>query len=592
MPVTAPPTSPARARIRPLFGLGVCLAASSLVLAACGDGGDVLPESDGPALPSSGTPSLSDTAPSAAPDTDGPPATSAPLDPAACGAEVVPVRRLSHFEYRQTLRDLFPDVDLPNLDLPADNRPNAFDNDAESMLASSVLLERWMDIGLAIARTLGEDIRDLVDCRPAEEAPAEWLRCGEAFLRDFGTRVFRRPLSDDEVEVYGTFFGEPLDGAGFTERLQLTLQFLLAAPEFLYRIERPLEPLAPGEQGPLDPWALASRLSYFAWGSMPDDALLAAAADGSLLDPAVLREHATRLLADDRAREAFSHFHEQWFDVRRIQSTFKLPEDGLTEALRDDMREQARRFIHGVLFEEDGTVADLLASDRVFLNAPLAELYDVPVGATDDDGWFETRVDERVGMLTKPFFLASHAHPDKPSLVLRGAFVLERIMCVTLGAPPPNAESEAAAVEESIDGPLTNRQFYELITADAACTSCHQSINPIGGTFEHFDTMGRFRTHEPNGLPIDSHATLRDWSFTGAQDMMEQLSSDDTVDRCMVQTWTRYAWGGAPVVQSTCHLDDLRARYHAEGGSIRDLQLAIATHPHFATWVEPPAETP
>ena len=158
-------------------------------------------------------------------------------NPDACAADPTPLRRLSHFEFRNTIRDLFPTLDptlitLDSLGLPADNRPHEFDNDAEGTLPTPALIERYMEVGRVIAETLGADVVNLVECTPADQSEAEIVRCGQTFLRDFGKRVFRRPLTDEEVETFTSIDapGLPLFGVGTVTRprhfgVELTYSF-------------------------------------------------------------------------------------------------------------------------------------------------------------------------------------------------------------------------------------------------------------------------------------------------------------------------------------------------------------------------------
>jgi hypothetical protein len=501
-----------------------------------------------------------------------------------CAVEATPMRRLSHFEYRNTLRDLFPEIPLPSMELPDDNRPHEFDNDANAMLPSAALLEGYTKIARDIVEALGQDILALSPCQMEQETPEEVDRCGRQFVLTQGQRLFRRPLDEAQVEAYTALMRADIEGATYLHRLQLTLQLMLTAPEFLYRMERPVGEVEPGQQAQLDGWSRASRLSYFLWGTTPDDELMAAAADGSLMTPEGMQLHAERLANDPRAREVFSHFHAQWLDYDRIHHVTKREDDAFTPELRQAMYEQAEIFVDQVLFDEDGGLAELLTSDTTYVNAELARLYGLEPPA---EGWEQVAGPQRSGLLTQPLFLASRAHPDKPSPVLRGTFVLERVLCIDFGPPPANAEAAAASAEDLLEGPLTNRQTYELITSDSQCSSCHNMINPIGAAFENYDTMGRYRTHEPNGLAIDSSASTLGLDYQDASGLMAQLSTSEMVERCVVSKWVRYAYSGGPAEGSACLIDELRQEQRAKGGSFRDLQISIATHGWFGTYQAP-----
>lgn len=497
-----------------------------------------------------------------------------------CSVAPTPLRRLSHREYENTLSAVFPSVELPDLQLPEDQRPHEFDNDVEALGASSLLVERYVDVGEVVAsRVVADAPEDVMVC--ADPSEDERLGCGEQIVRTVGRRLFRRPLTDEQVREYTRFFRAP-EGASFDEQVELTLTFMLAAPEFLYRFEEPIRPIGPGETAPLDPYSLASRLSFFLWESGPDDALLDAAGSGELSTEAGLRAQAERMLEDERARAAFVRFHEQWLDFERLDLVTKAEADGFDDALRESMRTESRMFVEHVLFDEGGTVADLLTSNRTFVNARLAELYGVEPPSSE---WAEVELPDRSGFLTQATFLASHAHPDKPSPVLRGVFLLERVLCSELGAPPPNAEAMAASATEEVSGPLTNRQLYDLMTEPAQCQACHERINPAGYAFEHYDTMGRYRETEDTGLEIDASGQLEDFAFTDANDLAAQLAASERVQRCVARKWVRFAFGGGPMENASCFVDDLTAEMLESGGSIRDLQMAIVLHPSFATMV-------
>lgn len=500
-----------------------------------------------------------------------------------CSVAPTPLRRLSHREYENSLRAVFPGVELPDLQLPEDQEPHEFDNDVEALTATSLLVERYLDVGeIVAARVVADAAEEVLPCR--DPAPEERLACGEQIVRTMGRRLFRRPLTDEQVREYTRFFREPADGEGFEAQVELTLALMLAAPELLYRFEEPVRPIGPGETAPLDPYSLASRLSFFLWESGPDEELLDAAESGSLSTEAGLRAQATRMLEDERALETFVRFHEQWLDFDRLDLVSKAEADGFDEALRESMRTESRMFVEHVLFDERGTVADLLTSNRTFVDARLAGLYGVEPPASD---WAEVELPNRSGFLTQATFLASHGHPDKPSPVLRGVFLLERVLCSELGAPPPNAEAMGAAAADEVSGPLTNRQLYSLMTEPAQCQACHERINPAGFAFEHYDTMGRYRETEPSGLEIDASGNVEGFAFEDANELAAQLAASERVQRCVAQKWVRFAFGGGPMENASCFVDDLAAELEASGGSIRDLQLAIVMHPSFATMVGP-----
>ncbi len=500
-----------------------------------------------------------------------------------CEVELSPLRRLSHFEYRNSLADLFPNTELPELALPDDPKPHEFDNHAESLRASQSLVSAYSVASKDVASAALAS-EEFAGCTPSGESEVQG--CGEEFVEQLGRRVFRRPLTAEQVEFFSVFFREAPNGASYADRQELTLQLMLSAPEFLYRFERSANPdAAPGTRARVDGYSMASRLSYFLWGTMPDEALFAAAESGALETEEGIAAEVDRMVASDRAKANFVHFHNQWLDFGRIASTTKADEDGLDEELRASMQESAERFVETVLFDERGSVEDLFRSPRVFADQRIADL----IGATIPSGeeWAEVEAEGRAGLLTHPLFLASHGHPDKASPVLRGVSVLERVLCSELGSPPPNAEAAGAAAAEELVGPYTNRELYTAMTTEETCQSCHTRINAAGFAFEQFDTMGRFRLEEESGLTIDPSASLDQWSFENASDFAQQISSSEEVARCVTKKWVRYAYAGSDMERSSCLLDELMDSVAEGDGSIRSLMSNVVTHPAFATFVVP-----
>ncbi|MEM9192420.1 MAG: DUF1592 domain-containing protein [Myxococcota bacterium] len=506
-----------------------------------------------------------------------------------CQEAPTPLRRLSHDEYENTLALLYGErLTLDALALPADQVPHEFDNDAEGMIVTSTHAERYLDLATDLAGQLLQDSDAMLPCTP--DSPAQWSACGEALVRQEGRRLFRRPPTDAEVEAYTQFFRTPEPNDTFQGLAELTLTLMLSAPEFLYRFENSVAGLEPGESGILDGYSLASRLSFLLWGTGPDDALLDAAEAGRLDDDAGLRAEAERLLDDDRARDAFVRFHGQWLDFERLTEVSKLPEDGFSDDVRRAMLEESERFIEHILFDGNGTLTDLLTSNTSYVNADLAGLYGVDAPASE---WAEVTLPNRSGVLTQATFLASHGHPDRPSPVLRGVFLLERVLCEDVGAPPPDAEAMGMAAAEAIDpATATNRELYDASTASQpTCAGCHRIINPLGFAFEHYDTMGRFRITETNGRAIDASGSSEGLGeFQNAVELGELIARSESARACMVQKWARYSFAGGPMERAECFLDDLETTLNDHNGSIRELQLGLVMHPSFRLLVVPESE--
>jgi hypothetical protein len=543
--------------------------------------------------------------PEAQPDDDLDPGTNNGSPDDVCAIENPELTRLNRWEYLRTVADLFPDTDVPELTHPESPTDHGFDNYAADLESSTALVETYLENGRKIAKEVMKNPDQVLSCRPEG---ADFTTCGRQFLEEFGPKIFRRPITDEELEFYARYFESPPEGASFEEATQLTLQLMLGSPEFAYRIEAPVPETQPAAQPSsaqssaaqssaaqagdvvrVDPYSLASRMSYFLWGTMPDETLMAAAANGDLDTAEGVAEQADRMLQDPKALEAFLHFHEYWLKLDELNHVSKSDSDNFDEATREAMREETELFISEVLFRDRGTLDDLMTSKETFVNARLADIYGLPQPAQE---WERVTLDDgrRAGLFTQPAFLAAHAHPDKPSPVLRGAFVLQELMCLQLGAPPEDANAQANAAAGTLEPPYTNREYYDTTTMQGGCASCHTKINGVGYSFENYDTMGRWRETEPNDLPIDASGGIYEWEYDGAVGMMHSLAQSEQVEKCVTEKWMTYARGSNVLTQSPCVVEDVLEQFRASGRSLRELPLMIVTHPDFAKMRIEPTE--
>lgn len=477
-----------------------------------------------------------------------------------------PAKRLSHAEYANTIRDLFPalDVDLPEMAL--DPTPNGFDNDADALRASTLLVDQYS----VAATRIGERVRQ----RQADYLPgctaAEGSTCGRAYIEGLAPRAYRRPLTAAETDGLVAIFDQYLAQDGFDVALELTTQVILQAPPFLYRIET----LA--EDGRPSGYDVASRLSYLLWSTMPDAALFDAASAGRLAAPGDVVTEVDRMLADPRALDGFMNFARQWLNLVRLDRATKLAADGLDDDLRAALTEEAQRFLTEIIFARGGTLDDLLTSNRGFIGPETAAFYGLDAPAD----WTETELpDDRQGFLMQAQFLTAHGHPNNPSPVLRGLFVLQRLLCVELGSPPAGVDMSIPEGDPDM-GPTTNRENYDRATEGEVCSTCHVVINPVGFAFEHFDTMGRWRDQD-NGLPIDDGAYVSGQILEGPGALVEYLAASEQVDRCVTRKHLYYALAGTDAVDDECLTDDVAEAFTASGGSLRELMRSIAVHPRF-----------
>lgn len=511
-----------------------------------------------------------------------------PEDPICTGAECeevpeVPtlasrIPRLTHPQWSNTVRDLF------RLDSPSDASRDfdldiASNGDFTTSHRRLVVTEPlWRDYRLA-AEEVAEDMTQ-------DEVIATWFDAGvptddgarDAFITSFGLRAYRRPLTSEQVtrltELYneGATHFPSLDAHVAGVRLVVTA--MLQSPYFLYRVELSERPAAEDDALiQLDGYELASRLSYLVWGSMPDDALFAAAADG--LDDETLVAQATRMFDDPRAVDMFQSFHDEhfnmtsWSDIVKEEVVFPNWRPGLGE----DMLRETRALLADVV-ENNGNFRDFLMSKKAWVNEDLARIYGID-GITGD-AFQEVELGEsRVGLLTRLGFLTYQSSQRDPDPIHRGLFVNINVLCRNV-PPAPDIDLDELMLEGD-----TNRERVESVTHVGVCQNCHlQMINPPGFALEGFDAIGEERELD-NGIPVNSTTTFTfaDGSAATVSDGVELSQAvADNIDShaCYATHFLEFVFG-----RSTFGGDSPLLYRMTQGSmedmSIRDMMLQLVT---------------
>lgn len=489
-----------------------------------------------------------------------------------------PLRRLSNEEYTNALADLFPDVRVDVPALPADTLVAGFENAAAAQKPSDVRIARYEAIAGAYAREATRDaahVRALVGCD--WDTPSHADSCMMHFLESTGRRVFRRPLSGAERDRFALKFQGWKATVDFEAAVRLTLASWLQAPAFVYRPEQPVaEGSGDVQVVPVEPYAMASRLSFFLWASTPDDALLEAAEKNELDTAARVRAQAERMLADPRAKRTYVSFHRQWLGLDRLLD----PEHVARSAEVDpswsaatvlSARRETELFV-GEVLASGGSFEDLFTSRRAFVDREMARIYGV--SAPDPNGFAEVLLpeDQRAGLLTRVAFLASTSHRGSTSPPVRGNAVQLRLLCQVETPPPPGVDLSQPMVAPG-EGPKTTRTLFEERTSPAGCRGCHTGLNGFGFTLESYSASGAFRREE-HGLPIDARGQLvgtdADRQVTGPIELSAALAKSRTVRRCATLQWMRYAMGRAAVADELPLVEALTDRF-ARGGDVRRL---------------------
>jgi mono/diheme cytochrome c family protein len=354
--------------------------------------------------------------------------------------------------------------------------------------------------------------RKILVCKPAAAAQEE--TCARRIVSTLARQAYRRPVDPAAVETLMTFYRDGRKTGGFERGIEASLQFILASPEFLFRIETdpPVESgRALSHAYRLDDLALASRLSFFLWSSLPDEKLLALAAQGRLKDPAVLEQQVRRMLADPRSKTLIDNFAEQWLHLRNLKSS--NPDLGafpdFDDNLRQAMKEETELFFDSIM-REDRSVMDLLNADYTFVNERLARHYGMPNIYGSRFRRVQVPNEARRGLLGQASILTVTSYPNRTSPVERGKWILTNLLGVPPQPPPPNIPP---LPDSGAEGKVVSlRERMERHRANPVCAGCHRVMDPIGFSMENFDGIGRWRAKE-DGLVIDASGTL----FTGAK---------------------------------------------------------------------------
>lgn len=530
-------------------------------------------------------PSDDPTAPGGSDDPTEDPAPSGPTGPVCRPSDVratdAPLRRLTPIEYTNTVRDLFAGVALPAFELVDEVNERGFDNDAGHQAVSSLHVERFRETARAIATAVAADQRWL-GCDPV----ADEAGCAAQVVEDFGRRAYRRPLTAAESGRFSAFFETARTSFGFDDALRMFVEGVLESTSFLYRPEVGSDVNVNGAVA-LDDYEVASRLSYFFLETMPDDALMAAAAQGALHTPEQVEAQAYRLLADPRAHDVVARFHRQWLKLDRLDglALARTQFPSFDPTVRAALIESTERYLD-YAFWEDGRFETLMTSRVGFVNDTLADVFGVPPPGSSELVPMTLDDSQRAGILTQPGVLASTSHPITHSPILRGVFVLDGILCAPPPAAPPGVNTTIPDSAEAPDA-HTTRERIEQTHGTAECSSCHDSIDGMGFSFENYDALGRFRTQE-NGYPVDATGAVVgtrdiDGQVDGAVALAERLVDSSQVQACFAAHWFRFALGRTEARADTCQVEALADVLAENDGSIEAMLIALVTSPAFLT---------
>lgn len=470
------------------------------------------------------------------------------------------LRRLTHSQYNNTVADLLGDQTRPANQFPKEDFVHGFTNQVDGQSISPLLAEAYNRSAERLARNAArEGVLRRFGC-------AE-MTCGETFVKTFGLKVFRRPLTGREVTRFRKLFETQTT---FDAAAQLVVEAMLQSPAFLFQTET-------------GNWATASRLAYFLWDTMPDDALLVE----QLSTPAQIEAVARRMMTDERARRSMNEFLAQWIRFDRVRNAIRdrrlFPEYG--PELIDAMLDETTQFFEHLVWKKRNFM-EFLTADYRFANPSLAQVY----GA---DG-----LDQRSGILGQATFLTLTSKPADTSPTERGLFIREHFLCQIVPPPPPGVDTNLPALMD--EKPMTNRQRLAVHLSNEACSGCHRLVDSIGFGFERFDAIGRFSPQQvvtihptldeittkkktkptEHKLDLDTSASIRgiaNSDFSTPREAGAILAKDPGCQKCIVKQLFRYALGRAETSADRPAIDKIFEAFERSQFRFQDLIIAIVT---------------
>jgi hypothetical protein len=506
---------------------------------------------------------------------------------AACGGDPAPrhgeprLRRLLARQYTNTVTALLGPAAGAAARPPADIASQGFESiGASELTPSDMALGQYETSARAIAEVAVTDVSKLppiIGCTPTGQTD---VACFDTFVRTFGKRAFRRPLTDDEVARYVSL---TMTTAGRYRNayagIAYGIQAFLQSPYFLYQVEvGEVDEDTPSRKRLTD-FEVATRLSYFLLDTTPDDALLAIAENNGLSTAAQIRTVAEEMLTRQSAKTSLQGFFRERMKLREVTALTKdtAVYPAFTPALAAAMEQESLMLLDDVVWTRDTDYRDLFTADYAYVDTALAQLYGTdPVNRPG----FERRTlpAQRRGIMGQAAFLSIEAHPAQTSPTRRGRFISERMLCIDIPPPPPEVNTQLPMPVPGM--PRTMRERLKVHTASAACADCHRRMDGIGLSLEHFDGIGRFRADD-QGLPIDATGEIVDVAtFDGLPGLGTLVRDMPELHRCWVRSLYRHATGHIEAEGDEAALENVDKSFASEY-RVKQLLLEIAVSDAF-----------
>ncbi len=503
-------------------------------------------------------------------------------NPQSCTPAAIraPLRRLTRFEYNNTVRDLVQDTSLPANAFPSEELGNGFGNDADSQAVVGALVEQYVTVAekVAAAATTAERIGSLAPCASQVKDAASETACAKTVAETFTPKAWRRALQPGEADGLVALFSAIRVDSDFRSSVAAMLEAIFQSPEFLYKPELGVD--VAGRKQPTGE-EMATRLSYLFWASTPDDLLRTAAQSGELMTAEGVRTQAQRLLADPKARDVVRFFFDNLLPISSLSSLEREKEKYPTFSAKIGalMRTETQTFLEREIFESAGTWPGVFTANYTYVNEELAKFYGIS-GVTGD-AFQKVMLDpstHRGGLLTQAGILAGPVHSNHENPVVRGSFVVQKLMCLPI--PKPTGDIAAKVTPPDPESAATARQRFSTHSSDPVCRACHVNMDPFGFALENFNVVGLWRDQE-NGVTIDASgdAPLLG-KFNGALEMQAAMAASEDAQDCFASQWMSFGYGRTVTKSDACDVGDT---FKAKGYNVQELLLALAQSEAFLT---------
>jgi len=516
-----------------------------------------------------------------------------------------PLRRLTTFEFNNTVRDLLLDTTPPSDWFPSETLGNGFGNDADSQSVSSLLANGYLAAAeeLAARATLNATALGRLNSCASAVTTANEESCARTIITNLLPRAYRRTVTTAEVDDYLGLYRTVRMGSTtltFASGVAGVIEAILQSPEFLYRVEFGTTDPSNAAVKKLTGRELATRLSYFLWQTMPDTMLTTAADNGMLSTPAQVMTQAQRLLNDPKSHPTVAFFFDNLLPLSILTGLErdKTLYPTFSSSIGQAMRQETQRVLEHEIFENTtqatgstfapGSWPAVLTAPYTFVNKALFDYYGAAsfTGTSAITGTTLQKVNlnpsQRLGLLTQGGLMAGTATTNLTNPVLRGGFIVIKLMCRPLSLPTDPAILAMVKPPEPYTG-KTARERYTIHSAQAVCKTCHQFMDPVGLALENFDAVGLFRTTEHAVIDGTAYDTAIETagmipgigSWTGPFDLVKTVASSEETNNCFTTHWLEFAYGRTLDTADACNKQSIQTKFKASGYNIKQMLLSM-----------------